>query len=159
VRTTKRFPGEVFIAVKEYPVVALELTETGDIAGLLSNGTAIPYGNVENAASRPILGGWKDDTLKVQLTRTLASIAPELLQDISEIRPSATEPYPDRIVLYTRSQYEVITRISYLADKISLLDDYVYDMKMDNRTTGRIILLETDYAQSFDQEPAGADAE
>lgn len=155
VHVTKRFPGSVTISVKEYPVVALELTRDGDIAGLLSNGTAVPYGNVENAASRPILSGWEDEALKRKLTKTLATIPPEHLQDVSEIRPSATTSYPDRIVIYTRSHFEVITTVSYLGEKISLLDDYVYDMKAGDMTTGQIVLLETDYGQSFEEAGTG----
>ncbi|MCI3921041.1 FtsQ-type POTRA domain-containing protein [Paenibacillus sp. TRM 82003] len=157
VKVIKRFPGSVTIDVKEYPVVALELTPDGEIAGLLSNGTAVPYGNVENAASRPILSGWDDEAGKRQLTKALATIPPGELQDVSEIRPSPTTSYPDRIVIYTRSQFEVLTTISYLAEKISLLDDYVYDMKADDMTTGQIVLLETDYGQPFEEtEGAGA---
>ena len=159
VHTTKRFPGQVVIAVKEYPVVALELTKDGAIAGLLTNATAVPYGNVEHAASRPILAGWEDADMKRRLTETLASIPPEQLLDVSEIRPSPTVPYPDRIVLYTRSRYEVLTRISYLAEKIEYLDDYVYVLKSDGRTTGRIVLLETNYAESFEAEPNAAESE
>jgi len=162
VQTTKRFPGQVTIRVKEFPVVALELSSEGDIAGLLSNGTSVPYGHVENAASRPILTAWEDAAMKRKLTETLATIPPEQLQDVSEIRPSPTNAYADRIVLYTRSHFEVVTTISYLAEKISLLDDYVYDMKSDNMTEGRIVLLETNYAESLDQpltdETDGAEA-
>ena len=150
VNTVKSFPGLIKIAVKEYPVVALEIMENGDIAGLLLNGTSVPYGDVEHAASRPILAGWEDPVLKRRMTETLASISPEMLQDVSEIRPSPTSGYPDRIVLYTRSHFEVLTRISYLTEKISLLDDYVYDMKNEDRTTGRIVLLETNYAETFE---------
>lgn len=159
VDTVKRFPGQVTINVKEYPVVALELTPLGEIAGLLSNGTSVPYGNVEKAASRPILTGWEDAALKRRLTETLAKIPQEQLQDISEIRPSATRAYPDRIVMYTRSQYEVVTRISYLSEKISLLGDYVYELKSDDRTIGRIVLLETNYAETFETPPPPAEGE
>ncbi|WP_158299479.1 cell division protein FtsQ/DivIB [Paenibacillus antri] len=152
VTTAKRFPGMVTIIVKEYPVVALELTDTGDIAGILTNATSVPYGNVENAASRPILSGWEDADLKRRLTETLASIETEHLQDVSEIRPSPTDSFPDRIVLYTRSKYEVVTRISYLKEKISLLDDYVYDLRNEDRTSGRIVLMDTNYAEALEEE-------
>ncbi len=152
VNTTKRFPGSIAIVVKEYPVVALELTEGGEVAGILTNATSVPYGNVENAASRPILSGWDDVEAKRRLTETLATIAQEHLQDVSEIRPSPTDSFPDRIVMYTRSRYEVVTRISYLAEKISLLDDYVYDLRNDDRTSGRIVLMDTNYAESLDDE-------
>ena len=155
VRTSKTFPGVVSIAVKEFPVVALELTEEGNIAGLLSNGQTVPYGIEERAASRPILTGWGNNPLKANLARTLSAIPPELLQDVSEIVPSPTGSYPDRIILYTRSQFEVITSISYLPEKISLLDDYVYGMQNGDRTTGRIILLESNHAEPL-EEPEGA---
>lgn len=146
-RVKKRFPGEVYIEVREFPVVALELTKDGEIAGLLANAASVPYGSVENAAARPVLSGWEDEVLKRRLTETLAEISAEYLQDISEIRPSPTVPYPDRIILYTRSRYEVITTISYLPEKITLLDDYVYDLRSENRTAERIVLLETNYAE------------
>jgi len=147
VRVTKRFPGEVRIEVREYPVVALELTKDGTIAGLLANAASVEYSRVENAAARPVLSGWEDPAMKRRMTETLAKISAEHLQDISEIRHSPTVPYPDRIILYTRSRYEVVTTISYLPEKITLLDDSVYDQISENRTAERIILLETDYAE------------
>ncbi|WP_199619023.1 cell division protein FtsQ/DivIB [Paenibacillus alkalitolerans] len=147
----KRFPGSVEISVKEYPVVALELNAEGALVGLLSNGFSVAYAESMNAAPRPLLTGWEDDKLKKSLCRVLGTIAPELLSDVSEIRPSPKQSYNDRILIYTRSHYEVITRISYLAEKISLLDDYVYEMKSSGRTTGRIVLLETDHGETFEQ--------
>lgn len=153
VRTVKRFPGRIHIAVQEFPVVAVELSKDGGIAGLLSNGTSVPYDNIDQAASRPVLAGWEAESvrsLKAELARTLAGIAPELLQDVSEIRPSPTDSYADRIIMYTRSQYEVVTTVSYLPDKISLLATYIYEMKSDGRTSGRIVLLDSNYGQSFE---------
>lgn len=150
VHAAKHFPGRITIEVKEYPVVALELTPSGTIAGLLPNGASVPYGNAELAASQPILTGWESNPLKLELIQALAKIPSHLLQDVSEIRPSPTTAYPDRILLYTRSKYEVITSISHLPEKISLLDDYVYGLQSSDRTTGRIILLEADYGETFD---------
>ena len=154
-RVVKRFPGEVYIEVSEFPVVALELTKDGVIAGLLANAASVEYGSVENAAARPVLSGWEDAAMKRRMTETLAEIAPELLQDISEIRHSPTVSYPDRIVLYTRSRYEVVTTISYLPEKLTLLNDYVYELKISDRTAERIIMLETNYAEPVLPEGGG----
>lgn len=157
---TKRFPGTVRIEIKEHPVVALELNGDGGLVGLLSNGYSVTYKDSVNAAPRPLLTGWTDEQLKKSLCQALGTIPPELLTDVSEIRPSATEAYNDRILIYTRSRFEVITRIAYLSQKIALLDDYIYDMKNDGRTEGRLFLLETDYGSGFeitDQDASGND--
>jgi cell division protein FtsQ len=146
----KSFPGRVLITVKEHPVVALELDKDGRLAGVLSNGISVEYAESSDAAPRPLLTGWKDAQLKTRLAKVLKSIPPAMLHDVSEIRPSPTSSYSDRILLYTRSQFEVVTRIDYLAEKITLLDDYIYEMKAGGRTTGRIILLETNYGEGLD---------
>ncbi|WP_274363330.1 cell division protein FtsQ/DivIB [Paenibacillus thermotolerans] len=159
VKVTKRFPGGIRIDVKEFPVVALEIDDEGKLVGLLSSGFPVPYTESADAAPGPLLTGWTDQELKKSLCLALGSIPPELMSDVSEIRPIPIDSYPDRILMYTRSRYEVITRIAYLPQKIPLLDDYVYDMKSGGRTEGRIFLLETDYGNGFDDGAAGESAE
>lgn len=150
VEVSKRFPGRVHFQIQEYGVVALELDDSGGLSGLLSNGHAIPYDKTDQASPRPLLTGWDNPELKAALCLALSRISLEHLQDVSEIRPDPSESYEDRIMMYTRSRYEVITRISYLADKISLLDDYVHEMQSGGKDTGRIVLLETDYGEAFE---------
>ncbi|GJM81362.1 hypothetical protein HMSSN139_38580 [Paenibacillus sp. HMSSN-139] len=106
----KTFPGSVNIRIEEYPIAAYELTGEGKLQGLLANGTRIGLKDGSMPVDKPILTGWKaDDASLVKLCRTLSQIPDELTADISEIVPSPTMSYPDRIKLYTRSKFEIIS--------------------------------------------------
>jgi cell division protein FtsQ len=155
----QHFPGLIEVQIQEFPVVALEWSEREGWSGLLSNGAAIPYQEVPNITSLPILSGWEDQVMKANLCQVLSEIPSHLLNDISEIRPIPSNSYGDRIKMYTRSKFEVISRISYLHEKIELLDDYVYETINEGRTGGRIVMMETNYWQTLeipsDQETDG----
>ncbi|WP_166243840.1 cell division protein FtsQ/DivIB [Paenibacillus turpanensis] len=150
---SKRFPGRIFIEVYEYPEVAFQLNEAGAMNVILQNGTALPL-TAGMVVDKPILTGWdlneQTEALKAKLTETLASIDPALMEDVSEIRPDVSESYPDKIKLYTRSHYEVTTTIGYLPKKIVYLRDYIYEMKQQNMTMRKIIMLESDYSEELD---------
>ncbi|MNP59118.1 Cell division protein DivIB [compost metagenome] len=89
---------------------------------------------------KPILTQWKaDDPLKEQLSETLAKIPNELTTDISEIIPNPTPSFPDQIRLYTKSQFEVITTISKLPDKVEYLNQVI-----ETERPGKITMLEAD---------------
>jgi len=147
---SKEFPGIIEVQVEEFSVVALEWSEPKGWFGLLSNGAAIPYEQIANISSLPILSGWQDQAMKANLCQVLSEIPSQLLNDISEIRPIPSSSYRDRIKMYTRSKFEVISRISYLQEKIVLLDDYVYETVNEGRTSGRIVMMETNYWQPLE---------
>ncbi len=139
VQVIKKFPGKVEIRVKEYGEVALEIGEDGALRVVLENGLALPVGSGE-LPDKPILTGWKpDDAVREALCRTLASMPGALLSDLSEIKPDPSKAYPDRIKLFTRSRFEVVTTVSKLADKIPYLSEIV-----ENREPGQIVMLEAD---------------
>jgi len=149
VKVVKEFPGKVTISVEEYPVVAFELTIDGDIVAILSNGSSV---NARNDASllldKPVLTGWSaDDAVKKELTTQLGIIPAELLSDLSEIIPIPSTAYPDRIRIYTRTKFEVVTAVSVLADKIDAMNAVI-----ETQEPGKITMLLADTYVPFDAE-------
>ncbi|MBW4080075.1 cell division protein FtsQ/DivIB [Paenibacillus sp. S150] len=136
----KSFPGVVTISIKEYPAVAYELDEGGILEAILSSGAAVAVNETGIAVEKPILTNWDaGDPYKAKLCQALASIPNELTSDISEIVPSPTLSFPDRIKLYTRSHFEVITAISLLKDKVEYLNQVI-----ETEEPGLIKMLEAD---------------
>lgn len=147
VEVTKSFPGRVHISVTEYPAVAYELSAKGELTAILSNGTSILAGS-DNVVDKPVLTGWKaDDPVKGKLGLALAQIPAEQLSDLSEIMPLPSKAYPDRIRIYTRSRFEVITAVSLLKEKISTLNAVV-----ESQNPGVVTMLLADSYVSFDPE-------
>lgn len=154
---SKKFPGVIDISVKEYPAVAYELDQTGALEAILSSGAAVSVTDTGIAVEKPILTNWKaDDPNKAKLCQALADIPNELTSDISEIVPSPTLSFPDRVKLYTRSHFEVITAISLLKDKVEYLNQVI-----ETEQPGLIKMLEADSYVPFytETEAAGEDAD
>lgn len=144
----KKFPGVVTISIKEYPAVAYELDQAGVLEAILSSGAAVSVTDTGIAVEKPILTNWKaDDPYKAKLCQALASIPNELTSDISEIVPSPTPSFPDRIKLYTRSRFEVITAISLLKNKVGYLNQVI-----ETEEPGLIKMLEADSYVPFHKE-------
>ncbi|MNP22054.1 Cell division protein DivIB [compost metagenome] len=136
----KSFPGAVEIIVTEHALAAYELTPDGLLKGLLANGTKIDLVNGSMPMDKPILTGWEEsDPNLSKLCSTLANIPDSLVSDISEITPSPTLSYPDRIKMYTRSRFEVISAISLLAGKAEYMN-----MIMESQDPGMLTLLDAD---------------
>lgn len=144
----RKFPGVVTISIKEYPAVAYELDHAGVLEAILSSGAAVSVTDTGIAVEKPILTNWKaDDPYKAKLCQALASIPNELTSDISEIVPSPTPSFPDRIKLYTRSRFEVITAISLLKNKVGYLNQVI-----ETEEPGLIRMLEADSYVPFHKE-------
>ncbi|MFD0715142.1 cell division protein FtsQ/DivIB [Paenibacillus sp. GCM10027626] len=125
VSVEKSFPGDVVIRVTEHPAVAFELSPQGQLTAILANGTTIAAG-ADVVVDKPILSGWQEgDPYKAELSKQLAALPAASLSDISEITPSPSKAYPDRIRIYTRTRFEVITAVSLLKDKIDALNAVV----------------------------------
>ncbi|GKU78370.1 cell division protein FtsQ/DivIB [Paenibacillus sp. L3-i20] len=137
----KVFPGIIKITVREYPVVAFELTEQGKLTALLSNGTSVEAVHGGNQLlDKPILSGWSaDDPIKLKLTKQLALIPIKQLSDLSEITPIPSKAYPDRIRIYTRTKFEVVTAVSVLPEKIEALNAVI-----ETQEPGKITMLLAD---------------
>ncbi|WNS43832.1 FtsQ-type POTRA domain-containing protein [Paenibacillus sp. MMS20-IR301] len=145
---TKKFPGVIEIGIKEFPAVAYELDQSGTLEAILSSGAAVSVIDTGIAVEKPILTNWQaDDPYKAKLCQALAGISNELTSDISEIVPSPTLSFPDRIKLYTRSRFEVITAISLLKDKVSYLNQVI-----ETEQPGLIKMLEADSYVPFHTE-------
>lgn len=149
---SKHFPGKIRIEVKEYPKVAYQMGESGGLEALLADGSAMPVtARTGVALDMPLLTGWADnDPLKLELCRTMADIPADLFSDVSEILPFPSSSYPDKIKMYTRSQYEVHTLISYLPEKMKALNSYIATLKEDNKIGGILTLLEADSHGPYD---------
>ncbi|MED5020306.1 FtsQ-type POTRA domain-containing protein [Paenibacillus chibensis] len=150
----KHFPGKINVTVQEYPTVAYELGTGGILDAILANGSKVSVNNSGIAVEKPILTKWSaSDPNKAELCKVLGSIPNELTSDISEIMPSPTASFPDRIKLYTRSRFVVITAISLLSDKVEYLNQVI-----ETAEPGTITMLEADTYTPF-QAPDGNDAD
>lgn len=140
VSVQKDFPGVITVKIEEFSAVAYELEQGGLLKAILSSGAAVPVNETGIAVEKPILTNWDpEDPNKAKLCQALASIPNELTSDISEIVPSPTLSFPDRIKLYTRSRFEVITAISLLKSKVSYLNQII-----ETEQPGLIKMLEAD---------------
>lgn len=150
VEITKTFPGRILIDVNEYPEVAYQITSEGKQEAILANGSEVQVGDQEVLFDKPILTGWsKNDPVKIKLSQVLANIPQALLDDISEIKPEPSTSYPDKIKLYTRSYFEVITTVEYLPEKLGYLDEIIADLKQRNINSGVLTLLLADTHAPF----------
>lgn len=148
-KVDKRFPGVININIVEHPTVAYELLTDGGLQAILASGTSVPVSASGIAVEKPILTQWSPkDPNKVKLSKTLADIPISMTSDISEILPSPTPSFPDRIKMYTRSKFEVITSISLLREKAEYLNQ-VTEMQ----DPGIITMLEADSYEPFSSEP------
>lgn len=153
VKVTKKFPGKVKIAVQEYKVVAFELSEQGGMIAILSNGASVAAAAGESLADKPMLTGWKtDNPVRAQLTKALSVIPAADLADLSEIVPYPSKAYPDRIKIYTRTKFEVITAVSVLKEKIKAINAVI-----ETQEPGRITMLLADTYVPYDDPADGTD--
>ncbi|CAM4259618.1 cell division protein FtsQ/DivIB [Paenibacillus tarimensis] len=150
VEVTKSFPGAVHITVKEYPTVAFELSDKGEISAILSNGTVLPAGS-NYVVDKPVLSGWPaDDPVREELTAVLADIPPDLLADFSQIMPFPSNSYADRIRIYTRTKFEIITAVSLLPEKVETIKAVI-----ETQDPGSVTLLLSDRYVPYISEAEG----
>ncbi|CAH0119552.1 MULTISPECIES: cell division protein FtsQ/DivIB [unclassified Paenibacillus] len=156
VKVDKHFPGVIDVQVKEFATVAYELSQTdGHLSAILANGTNVSLTDKDVIVEKPILTQWKaDDPNKALLSKELALIPNELLADISEIIPYPSQSYQDRIKIYTRSQFEVVTAISLLQDKVRYLSGII-----ETQQPGIITMLAADSYIPYEGAADGAEQE
>ncbi|WP_213587224.1 cell division protein FtsQ/DivIB [Paenibacillus sp. J2TS4] len=151
VQITKRFPGQVTITVQEHKRVAFQINAAGEREVLLADGSSHPAKDESIPLDKPIMTGWMDDNpMKAKLCSILADIADPMLADISEIVPDPSAAYEDKIRIYTKSQYEVSTRIEFLQEKLQYLDVMIAEWKEQNIHSGELILMEQDRGIPFE---------
>jgi len=145
VRVTRHFPGKLSIEVKEHPRVAYQFSAEGRQEVVLADGSSSPMQGLIVLADKPILSGWSDsDPIKAKLCKVMAEIGPDLFYDVSEIKPDPSEAFPDRIKMYMRDGFEVITTAEFLPDKIGYLAGYIQDLKEKGIKSGVLSLLVVD---------------
>lgn len=151
VKVSKQFPGRVLIEVKEYPKVAYQIGEAGQIEALLADASVVPVTLQGFVPDKPLLSGWdKEDPLKTKLCLAMSKLSASYFADVSEIKPDPSDSYPDKIKMYTRSQFEVQTTIEYLPEKIVHLNTYIANLRENNQSGGVLRLLEADSHTPFD---------
>lgn len=151
----KTFPGNVNVLIEEYPIAAYQLTADGTLQGLLANGTKVELKNGSMPVDKPILTGWEaDEVTLAKLCLTLSQIPSELTADISEIVPSPTLSYPDRIKMYTRSGFEIISAVSLLAKKAGYMNEI-----LQVQDPGRLTMLDADSYVPYESLENGTDRE
>ena len=138
VQVEKRFPGKILLRVDEYSPVAYELLKDGSIQALLGSGAEISLRDQGLSAEKPLLTEWEGkEEEKAKLCRILAGVPDSLLADLSEITPSPSAAYPDKIRIYTRSRFEVQTTVSLLKDRLEILGGIT-----ETQTPGFVSLLD-----------------
>lgn len=153
---SKKFPGVIRIEIQEHPKSAFLLLQSGEMVILFADGSIVGATNGV-VPDKPLLTGWdQDDPLLMQLGTILSEVPDRYLSDISEISPDPSLAYPDKIRMYTRSNFEVYTTIGYFFEKIQYLDIFVAQLKSENIQTGVITMLESDQHSPF---PQSADLE
>ena len=148
---TKHFPGIIKIAVTEYSVVAFEFDVNGELFALLASGASIKTNNDRlQIMDKPVLTGWsKEDPFKKELMKQLASIDSTFLADISEITPIPSVAFSDRILIYTRTKFEVITAVSLIREKVEAMNGVI-----ETQAPGKLTLLLADTYEPFHSEDA-----
>lgn len=149
----KQFPGRIVIELAEYPEVAYLLGADGRLQTLLANGLAVAMPAGEPVRNLPILSGWEEGSqLLEQMAAVLAELPPPLLADISQIKPEPADAWPDRIRMYTRSYFEVVTTIGYLPERLDYMRAIIGDYE-----PGIITMLEANTHRPYgtDGESAG----
>ena len=143
VRVDKTFPGKITIRITEYPAVAWEYNEGGVQSVVLSNGLSLPQREQAIPPHLPILSGWDaSNPVRSELAAVLAKIDPHHLADVSEILPFPSASYPDRVKIFTRSKYEVITAVQYMEEMLPALDNVILDLKQAGDGPGTLTMLE-----------------
>ncbi|MFS0839559.1 cell division protein FtsQ/DivIB [Paenibacillus sp. 1P03SA] len=157
VEVSKHFPGQISIMVHEYPRVAFQFGADGVKQAVLADGSVVPVAKEDMPVDKPILTGWtENDPNRIALCKALASIPSGYLSDISEIRPDPSEAYRDKIKMYTRTKFEVVTTVGYLPNKITNLSAYITSMQGSEVNSGILVLLETDDHMPLDTGSAGS---
>jgi cell division protein FtsQ len=145
VTVKKTFPGRVSIQLTEYQEVAYLLKMEGQIEAVLSNAVNVPLIDDEPIRYLPVLSGWEDRKKELdKLCKLLRQIPAPLLADISQIKPDPTVSYPDRIRMYTRSYFEVVTTIEYLPHKLDYMRAIISEYE-----PGVITMLEANSHTSY----------
>jgi cell division protein FtsQ len=143
----KEFPGFVRIIVKEFPKVAYIDLPNDEWQAVLANGKRLPA-TMNITADKPMLSGWNEGaakTLLPKLTEALLKVKSEHLQDLSQIVPIPTKTFPDKIKMYTRSGFEIVSTIELFPKKIEFLQGVIRDVRAKKQEGGTIYLMETIY--------------
>jgi cell division protein FtsQ len=148
-RVERDFPGKIILHVQEYKLAGYQLNK-GTTELVLENGTKLPMTDLAGWVDRPVLSNWEGHAkLEQTLCKVLANLSDVEVADLSEIMPMPSAAYPDKIKIYTRSSFEVITTISKLKGKLPYLANIVSELIDKGQTTGRITMLEANTSQSF----------
>lgn len=144
---TKKFPGRIVIEISEYPEVAYVLGPDGGLRTLLANGGEVAMIEGEPVRNLPILSGWEEESeLLAKMAGVLADLPAPLLADISQIKPEPAHAWPDRIRMYTRSYFEVVTTIGLLPDRLDYMRAIIHDYE-----PGVITMLEANTHRPYEQ--------
>lgn len=142
----KQFPGRIVIELAEYPDVAYLLGADGQLRTLLANGLDVPMLEGEPVRNLPILSDWETGSRQLgQMAAVLADLPAPLLADISQIKPEPADAWPDRIRMYTRSYFEVVTTIGYLPDRLDYMRAIIGDYE-----PGVITMLEANTHRPYE---------
>ncbi len=119
VTVEKRFPGLANISVTEHPIVAYLADAKSSIFPVLSSGyVMLESTNPTMSEDAPLLTGWENKEEISFLCLELKELDDYTLTGLSEIRRSPTDNFPKRLVVYTRTGYEIHIEYDQLAEKL-----------------------------------------
>jgi len=146
---SKGFPGKLKLTIIEHSVIAFELKENGQFIALLEGGASLPTSPDRlQIIDKPILTGWeKEQENKGRLINELSHISLSEISDISEISPIPSAAFPDRILIFTRTKFEVVTAISLFREKIEAMNGVI-----ETQVPGKLTLLLADTYVPFFRE-------
>ncbi len=149
-KVNRKFPRTIKIELTLKPIVAYELEPIGTRKIIFNDASSWVWNHKISFVDVPILTGWSSaDPNKTRLCQVLSELNKEKMLQISEITPAPTVSYPDKILLYTTTQFEVYTTISYLKEKIENLDSYIASVQVNSKAKGIITMLEVDSFAPF----------
>lgn len=143
------FPGKINLNVTEYETVAYELKQNGSLTPLLENGSLLQQvKQIPLILNRPILRPWTgDQKIKESLCYELGQTEVSILQMLSEIIPSPSKAYPDKITIYTRDGYLIQTTVENLSTNLEYYQIFV--SSREGQAPGVLTLLDAKYFRQY----------
>lgn len=136
VTITKTFPGRVHVRIREVRRIGY-LDHRSNLYPVLKDGSVLKDRPWKGSVDRPLFRGWSKLRIWNELAQGLMDTPKRILDDISEIRPSGSNTYPDMVKVYTRHGHIIRIRAMDFGQKIKLYAAFR------NHPSGTLNLLES----------------
>lgn len=133
----KTFPDEIYIEVKEKPIIALFQTSSHEqFLPILSDGTVLTKRNIPSSNDFLVFIGWdpKDQRFK-QVVEQVAALPSSISSELRRVHP--VKKHPDQVEIHSEHGHQIFVRISDLHQKIAYYPSFL------NHPKGTLYLLES----------------